>query len=55
MVRVKRASNPLPLYNLVQSPVELMIMAEMGTPYKSANAREDEKNDLSSRSKLFSS
>lgn len=55
MVRVKRASNPLPLYNLVQSPVELMIMAEMGTPYQSANAREDEQNARSSRSKLFSS
>lgn len=55
MVRVKRASNPLPLYNLVQSPVELMIMAEMGTPYQSANAREDEQNIRSSRSKLFSS
>lgn len=55
MVRVKRASNPLPLYNLVQSPVELMIMAEMGTPYQSAKAREDEQNIRSSRSKLFSS
>lgn len=54
IIRVKKA-NPLPLYNLVQSPVELMIMAEMGTPYKSANAREAEQNARSSRSKLFSS
>lgn len=54
IVRVKKA-NPLPLFNLVKSPVELMIMAEMGTPYQSANAREDEQNARSSRSKLFSS
>ena len=54
IVRVKKA-NPVPLFNLVKSPVELMIMAEMGTPYQSANAREDEQNARSSRSKLFSS
>ncbi|MFP4314350.1 MAG: transglycosylase SLT domain-containing protein [Alphaproteobacteria bacterium] len=41
----KRSVNPLPLYNLVTSPVELMILAEMDTPFFG-----DEKE---SKSKLF--
>ena len=55
VIRVKKSPSPLPLYNLVHSPVELMIMAEMGTPYQSAQSREDEQSKSSSRSKLFSS
>lgn len=31
VVRVRK-TNPMPLYNLVQSPVDLMLLADMGTP-----------------------
>lgn len=45
VVRTRRAANPMPLYNLVRSPVELMIMAEMGTPYEDAQNRDSGKPD----------
>lgn len=40
-----RKTNPMPLYNLVQSPVELMLMADMRTPIA--------KNSGQIKSKLF--
>lgn len=46
-VRSKRSANPVPIYNLVTSPVELMIMAEMDMPFFS-----DDENK-NSKSKLF--
>ncbi len=45
VVRVRK-SNPLPTYNLVQSPVELMILAEMDSPFQNSPGKEG-------RSKLF--
>lgn len=48
VVRVRK-SNPLPTYNLVQSPVELMILANMDTPLNTLTGKGEENG----RSKLF--
>lgn len=47
----KRNTNPMPLYNLVSSPVELMIMAEMDAPFFSKDDKGDGKSG--NKSKLF--
>ena len=42
----KRKTNPMPLYNLVTSPVELMILAEMDVPLSDQSAQKRSKSKL---------